>query len=120
MNSYRRAFVFLAAAVCASASGAGIAAEPAKPAQLDAQRHKVVFQVSEADPAKWNLTLNNVKNVQQDLGAANVEIEVVAYGPGIGMIKLESPAGTRVSEAIAAGVVALMQRQKEGYAYIRP
>ncbi len=112
--------------------------------------HKVVFQVSDADPAKWNLALNNARNVQQDLGSDKVAIEIVAYGPGIGMLKLDSVAGARVSEAMAsgmsvvacentmrnqkitrddmlpkigyvgAGVVQLMARQKEGYAYIRP
>lgn len=115
-----------------------------------ARPHKVVFQVSDADPAKWNLVLNNAKNVQTDLGHDQVAIEIVAYGPGIGMLKMDSVAGTRVSEAMAAGVsvvacentmrnlkitrddmlpkisyaaagvVQLMVRQKEGYAYIRP
>ena len=112
--------------------------------------HKVVFQVSDADPAKWNLALNNARNVQQDLGGDKVAIEIVAYGPGIGMLKLDSVAGARVTESmasgmsvvaventmrnqkitrddmlpkigyVAAGVVQLMARQKEGYAYIRP
>ena len=57
--------------------------------------HKVVFQVSDADPAKWNLALNNARNVQQDLGSDKVAIEIVAYGPGIGMLKLDSVAGGR-------------------------
>ena len=113
-------------------------------------KHKVVFQVSDADPAKWNLTLNNAKNVQQELGADKVEIEVVAYGPGIGMLKADAIIANRVSEAAQAGVklvacentmtaqhiskadmsndisyapagvVELMQRQREGWAYIRP
>jgi len=112
--------------------------------------HKVVFQVSDADPAKWNLALNNVRNVQQDLGKDNVAVEVVAYGPGIGMLKIDSVVGLRIAEALGsgvavvacentmknqkltrddmlpkigyveAGVVELMKRQHEGYAYIRP
>ena len=108
--------------------------------------YKVVFQVSEADPAKWNLALNNVRNVQHDLGLDNVEIEIVAYGPGIGMLKKDSVVGSRIAQTMAAGttviamqtqklgradmledigfvpagVVELMKRQKEGYAYIRP
>ena len=115
-----------------------------------AARSKVVFQVSDADPAKWNLTLNNVKNVQTDLGAANVDIEIVAYGPGLGMLKVDSVAGNRVVEALGAGVsvvaceitmknqkvsrddmlpkigyvdagvVQLMKRQQQGWAYVRP
>jgi intracellular sulfur oxidation DsrE/DsrF family protein len=111
---------------------------------------KVVFQVSDGDPAKWNLTLNNAHNVQQILGADKVKVEIVAYGPGIGMLKLESPVAQRVAEAVGnkvevvaceqtmkaqkltkadmlkesgyvpGGVVELMKRQQEGYAYIRP
>ena len=47
-----------------------------------AAKHRVVFQVSDNDPAKWNLALNNARNVQADLGKDEVEIEIVAYGPG--------------------------------------
>jgi uncharacterized protein len=106
--------------------------------------------MSEADPAKWNLALNNAKNLQEELGAANVDIEIVAYGPGINMIKFDSVANSRVSEAmksgiaivacentmrnlkinradmvvgasyVPAGVVQIMRRQAEGWAYVRP
>ena len=113
-------------------------------------RNRVVMQVSDNDPGKWNLALNNAKNLQADLGAANVEIEIVAYGPGIGMLKAESVVGNRIDEAlgsgvkvvacentmrnsklvkddmlhgigyVGAGVVEIMQRQQQGWAYIRP
>ena len=79
-------------------------------------------------------------------GADKVAVEIVAYGPGIGMLKMDSVVGARIAEAMAAGtavvacentmraqkltrddmlskigyvpagVVELMQRQKEGYA----
>ncbi len=141
--------LFLAAALCALAL-TGLSA-PASAQTLDLQKpNKVVFQVSDADPAKWNLALNNARNVQEDLGRDKTAIEIVAYGPGLGMLKLESAAGARVAEAMAAGVsvvacentmrtqkvaradmlpnigyvsagvVQLMQRQKEGFAYVRP
>lgn len=113
-------------------------------------RHRVVFQVSDNDPAKWNLALNNARNVQADLGAKNVEIEIVAYGPGLNMLKMESPVAARLAQAldggvgllacentmqntkvtrndmyggisyVQAGVTHIMKRQKEGWAYIRP
>jgi uncharacterized protein len=113
-------------------------------------KEKVVFQVNDADPAKWNLVLNNVKNVQQSLGADKVDIEVVVYGPAIGMLKADSVVGNRIDETkstgvsvvacgmtmkgmklteadmlpgtkyVPTGVVELMKKQKEGYAYIRP
>ena len=62
------------------------------------------MQVSDGEPAKWNLALNNARNLQSDLGAANVEIEIVAYGPGIGMLKRDSTVATRVDEALTSGV----------------
>src|SRR3954470_13674511 len=67
-------------------------------------QNRVVMQVSDADPGKWNLALNNARNLQADLGAANVEIEIVAYGPGIGMLKADSVVGNRITEALGQGV----------------
>jgi intracellular sulfur oxidation DsrE/DsrF family protein len=114
------------------------------------KRQGIVIQVSDNDPAKWNLALNNAKNLQDDVGAANVEIEIVAYGPGIGMLKLESPTGSRIADAakagikvtacentmrgqkltkddmlagisyVPAGVTEIMKKQHEGWAYLRP
>lgn len=113
-------------------------------------QNKVVFQVSDADPAKWALTLNNVRNVQQELGVDKVAIEIVAYGPGIGILKADSPLANRVAEALGqrvevvacentmtaqkltkadmlpnigyvkSGVVELMRKQQQNYSYIRP
>jgi hypothetical protein len=116
----------------------------------EAAGYKAVIQVSENDPAKWNLALNNARNAQQELGKDNVQLQIVAYGPGINMLKLESEVGDRLAEAkengvviiacgntmkgqklapsdmhpaakiVPAGVVEIMKLQREGYAYIRP
>ncbi len=113
--------------------------------QVKVAKNKLVIQVSDADPKKWALALNNAENVQEDLGKENV-----AYGPGLAMLKLESEVGGRVVSALEegvkvvacentmrkqkltkddmlpklgyakAGVVELMTKQEEGYAYIRP
>ena len=109
---------------------------------------KLVIQVSDSTPAYWNLALNNAKNVQKDMKGA--VIEIVAYGPGIGMLKADSEVASRISEMadsgikvvacentmrgqkltkadmnakvgfVPSGVVELMERQMEGYSYIRP
>ena len=119
-------------------------------AQQPAAKNRVVMQVSDNDPGKWNLALNNARNLQADLGAKNVDIEIVAYGPGIGMLKADSVVGKRIGEALAggvkieacentmrgqklaktdmlngigyvpAGVVEIMQKQQQGWAYLRP
>jgi len=114
-------------------------------------RARIVLQVSDDDPKKWNLTLNNARNAQQDLGGPkNVDIEIVAYGPGINMLKMDAVTANRVTDAIKtgisivacentmgaqkidkaemnpsisyvpAGVIQLMRRQQQGWAYVRP
>ena len=127
-----------------------IAAHAQGTGATDQKRSKIVIQVSDNDPAKWNLALNNAKNLQDDVGAANVDIAIVAYGPGIGMLKLESPTGARIADAmkanvrvvacentmrgqkltkddmlpaisyVPAGVTEIMKKQQDGWAYLRP
>lgn len=38
------------------------------------------------------------------MGKENVDVETVAYGPGIGMLKAEFLVGNRVADATAAGI----------------
>src|SRR4051794_13082592 len=83
---------------------AGAAVAPTFAQSTGAGQNRVVMQVSDADPGKWNLALNNARNLQTDLGASNVEIEIVAYGPGIGMLKADSAVGNRIGETLANGV----------------
>ena len=142
--------VCLSLAFPLSVHAAGEAAQPKAAAAQKSAKEKVVLQVSDGDPKKWNLALNNIKNVQDALGKDKVDVELVVYGPGIDMLKLESPVGNRVNDAVAdgvkvvacettmkaqkltkddmlkstgyvpGGVIELMKRQKEGYAYVRP
>jgi uncharacterized protein len=146
VRSYR---MLTAAWLAAMSLVAGLLVTPAY-AQSAATQNRVVMQVSDNDPAKWNLALNNARNLQADLGAANVAIEIVAYGPGIGMLKADSVVGKRIGEAVSsgvkvaacentmrgqklhkadmlggidyvgAGVVEIMQKQQQGWAYLRP
>lgn len=75
---------------------------------------KAVFQVSDADPQKWNLTLNNAKNALAELGP-DTRLEIVVFGPGIGMLKAGSEVAPRVTEAVKSGVkVAACQNTMRG------
>ena len=49
--------------------------------------HRIVFQVSEDNPKLWDLLLNNIGNIINEMGKDRVEIKVVAYGPGIHMFR---------------------------------
>ena len=63
---------------------------PVQAQQPSGSKSRVVLQVSDGDAAKWNLALNNARNLQADLGAGNVDIEIVAYGPGLHMLRSDS------------------------------
>src|SRR6478736_6468875 len=79
---------------------------PAKmsaPAQISApnqtQPHRLAVQVDVNDPAVMNLALNNVSNAAQYYSALGqkVEIEVVAFGPGLHMLRDDtSPVKERI------------------------
>jgi hypothetical protein len=142
----KRRFVAAAGTLLAGAFFASRAQSAAK----DDRPNKLVIQVSDNDPGKWGLALNNAQNVVSDLGASTVALEIVVYGPGIGMLKSDSPMAARIAAAlkggmqivacentlkaqklthadmlpdigyVPAGVVELMQKQQQGYAYIRP
>lgn len=61
--------------------------------------HRLAVQVDVNDPATMNLVLNNVSNAAKhysDIGQ-NVEIEVVAFGPGLHMLRDDtSPVKARI------------------------
>ena len=65
----------------------------------DAKSHRLAIHVDQNDPAVMNLALNNAVNVVQNYSAAHeeVEIEIVAYGPGLHMLRDDtSPVKARV------------------------
>ena len=75
------------------------AALPAVSAEGE-KAHKVAIHVDENDPARMNMALNNVVNVQQyyDSIGETVDIELVAYGPGLHMFRADtSPVKDRIS-----------------------
>lgn len=131
--------------------GLGTVGAPALAQQKkSAAKHRLILQVSDNDPAKWSLALSNAQNVQLDLGKGNVRIELVAYGPGLDMLKAESRVADRLAGAldenvgliacentmittkvtkddmysgiayVKTGVSHIMKRQREGWAYVRP
>jgi intracellular sulfur oxidation DsrE/DsrF family protein len=69
-------------------------------AQLSADSHtknKLVIQVSTDDPRTQKIALNNAVNLQKLYGVDNVEIEIVAYGPGLGLLTEKSKQADRVT-----------------------
>ena len=112
-------------------------------------RNRAVFQVTDNDPARWNMILNNMANLKDGVGNEGVEIELVAFGPGLAMLTADSSVKQRIAEAlkdgatvnacqhtmrnqkltpadmlpgisyVPAGVVEVMKKPQQGWAYIR-
>jgi intracellular sulfur oxidation DsrE/DsrF family protein len=63
------------------------------------QQHRLAVQIDVNDPAMMNLVLNNVSNTVQHYNeiGQKVEIEVVAFGPGLHMLREDtSPVKARI------------------------
>lgn len=113
-------------------------------------KEKVVIQVSDDSTKTWNQALNVVRNIQKAYGKDNVDIQVVAFGHGIGMLKMDSVVGNRIEDTlkagvhvnacmntmrgqklskedmlptigyVPAGVIEIVKKQREGWAVLRP
>jgi uncharacterized protein len=135
-------------------STVALAAQPAA-AQKE---HRLILQVNTNDAAAMNLTLNNATNVAEyyEKVGEPVKIEVVAFGPGLNMLRDDtSPVKARIetmalstpevsfkacgvtrenmrkaedkdipiipqAEVVPSGVVRVMQREEEGWSYVKP
>jgi intracellular sulfur oxidation DsrE/DsrF family protein len=135
--------------VSASAALLALALPQLVVAQSAMAKNRALFQVTDNDPARWTLILNNMQNLREGVGGEPVEIELVAYGPGINMLKSDSSVKQRIAEAlksgvkvnacqntmngmkltpadmlgeigyVPSGVVEVMRKQQQGWAYIR-
>ena len=104
-----------------SAAGAAVAATEAARAQGSSStgKERVVIQVSSPDTKLWNQALNYIENLREFYGPEKVEIELVALGLGLGVLKLDSTQGPRVADGLKLGVhvsacEVTMRRQKLG------
>lgn len=58
--------------------------------------HKVIIQVSTDDARTQKIALNNAANLQKAYGMDNVDVQIVAYGPGLSMLTKNSKNAERV------------------------
>ncbi len=87
---FRTLAAALAAVLLLAAAGPTLAAEPVR----------VAIHVDENDPARMNMALNNAANVSAyyEQKGQEVEIQIVAYGPGLHMLRKDtSPVADRIA-----------------------
>jgi len=113
-------------------------------------KYQIIFHVSENNPQQWQVALNNAMAFQRNVGKDNAQVEIVAIGPGLDMLKIDSKAADRVTQAldrsidvvacgetmnatkvtaadliggvrvVPGGIIEIADRQRAGWVYIRP
>lgn len=67
--------------------------------------HKIVLQISDDDPKKQTLVLNVANNLLKEYGQDKVDIEVVAFGPGLNLLFANNKNKGRVDDLAKAADV---------------
>ncbi len=145
----------IAVTVLTAAAVLGIASAPAALADQSAatklaKKYQLVFHVSENRPEQWRVALNNAMSFQRNVGKENVDLEIVANGPGLNMLKSDSKVADGIAQAldrnidlvacgetmkatkvakedllggvrvVPGGLIEIVDRQRSGWTYIRP
>lgn len=84
----------------ARAQTAGIIA----PADKPFAEHRLVLQLSDDDAKKQGLIISVANNLLKFYGPDKIAIEVVTFGPGIALLRADSPNRTFVDSLVAQGV----------------
>ena len=65
---------------------------------------KVVLQISDSNPFKQTLVLNVANNLVKAYGQDSVDIEIVAFGPGLRLLFADNANKGRIASLAGAGV----------------
>jgi intracellular sulfur oxidation DsrE/DsrF family protein len=65
---------------------------------------RIVLQISDADPSKQTLVLNVASNLIKHYGQDKVDIEIVAFGPGLRLMFKDNVNSGRIDGLSASGV----------------
>jgi intracellular sulfur oxidation DsrE/DsrF family protein len=81
---------------------------PAAPSALaedkSSAEYKYVLHISDMDPSKQELVLNNARNLLDAYPPGEVEVEIVAYGPGLRLMFAENANAKRIDSLSQSGV----------------
>jgi len=118
-------------------------------ALAQAKTHHVIFALTSGDEADWNLTLGNMRNLLTGFGTDPYEVELVAFGPGIVVLRSTSSVAADIQalqakhvhfmacensmrkqhltvadlitgvQPVPAGIIELVTKQEQGWIYIK-
>ena len=66
--------------------------------------HKIVLQISDMDPSKQTLVLNVATNLLKAYGQDQVDVEIVAFGPGLRLLFEDNSNSGRIDGLVDSGV----------------
>lgn len=111
--------------------------------------HRVLFALSSSDEVDWKITLNNLRALLTGMAPEPVEIEVIAFGPGVSFFKKDTAEAHEIHdlearhirfiacenalrnqhlqlsdllpgvETVPAGIVEIVRKQEAGWTYIK-
>lgn len=82
-----------------------VSAQAEAPDDKPFAEHKLVLQMSDADPGRQALVLNVANNAIRHFGPEKIDVEIVAFGPGLSLLFADNPNATRIdSLAQDAGI----------------
>jgi uncharacterized protein len=82
----------------------GVRAQPAPLPDKPFAEHRIVLQLSDNDTEKQGLVISVAYNLLKLYDPDKVAIEVVAFGPGIDLLRSENPNRKLVESLVAQGV----------------
>ena len=96
LNFFRSALLVMSSLLFVSA--------PALAADQSLAEYKYVLHISDMDPSKQELILNNARNLLEAYPPGDVEVEIVAYGPGLRLMFAENVNAQRLDSLSQSGV----------------
>ena len=91
------------AALLIAAAAPDIRAQQAPLQDKPFAEHKIVLQLSDNDPKKQGLVISVANNLMKFYDPDKVAVEIVAFGPGIDLLRPENPNRKAVESLVAQG-----------------
>jgi intracellular sulfur oxidation DsrE/DsrF family protein len=91
------------AALLIAAAAPDIRAQQAPLQDKPFAEHKIVLQLSDNDPKKQGLVISVANNLMKFYDPDKVAVEIVAFGPGIDLLRPENPNRKLVESLVAQG-----------------
>jgi intracellular sulfur oxidation DsrE/DsrF family protein len=103
MKGFPAILRILAAALLIATPAASAHAQQAPLQDKPFAEHKVVLQLSDNDPKKQGMVISVANNLMKFYDPDKVAVEIVAFGPGIELLRPENPNRKLVESLVAQG-----------------